>query len=123
MPVCVTCSQSDHPGHDCCDLDKQAEECKTNLELICEDTDELINVVKKVINKTKCQEKEAEADIDDACDQVKSTFKIMHKKLNKDENKMLTKLQNARRRVKQTVDITQPNNDPDKSGEFKILSS
>ena len=57
MPVCVTCSQSDHQGHDCCDLDKQAEVCKTKLEQICEDTDGLIDVVKKAIDKTKCHEK------------------------------------------------------------------
>ena len=104
MPVCVTCSQSDHQSHDCCDLDKQAEVCKTKLEQICEDR--LIDVVKKAIDKTKCHEKQADADIDDACDNVKSTFTIIHEKLNQKENNMLTKLQNIRRRVKQTVHTT-----------------
>ena len=106
MPVCVTCSQGDHRGHDCCDLDKQAEVCKTILEQICEDTEGLIGVVKKAIDKTKCQEKQAEADIDDISDNVKSTFKIMHEKLNKEENKMLSHLQNIRRRVKKIINAT-----------------
>ena len=106
MPVCVTCSQADHQSHDCCDLDKQAEVCKTKLEQICEDTDGLIDVVQKAIVKTKCQVKQAEADIDDACDAVKSTFKIMHKKLNEEEKKMLANLDHVRRRIKKTIDVT-----------------
>ena len=106
MPVCVTCSQGDHRGHDCCDLEKQAEICKTKLEKICEDTDGLIDVVKKAIDKTKCQEKQAEADIDDACIQVKSTFKIMHDKLNKEEKRMLANLHTVQKRVKKTIDVT-----------------
>ena len=106
MPVCVTCSQADHQGHDCCDLEKQAEECKTKLEQICEDTDGLIDVVKRAIDKTKSQEKQAQADIDDACDTVKSTFKIMHEKLNKEEKKMLANLQAVQKRVKKTIDVT-----------------
>ena len=106
MPVCVTCSQGDHRRHDCCDLDKQAEVCKTKLEQICEETDGLIYVVKKNIDKTKCQGKQAEADINDTCDNVKSTFKIMHEKLNQEENQILANLQNIRRRVKQAVDVT-----------------
>ena len=106
MPVCVTCSQGDHRGHECCDLEKQAEMCKIKLEQICKDTDGLIDVVKKAIDKTKCQEKQAEADIDDACDAVKSTFKIMHKKLNEEEKKMLSNLDHVRRRIKKTIDVT-----------------
>ena len=61
MPVCVTCSQGAHRGHNFCDLDKQAEVCKTKLEQICVDTDGLIDIVKQSIKKTKCQEKQAEA--------------------------------------------------------------
>ena len=106
IPVCVTCSQADHRSHDCCDLDKQAEVCKTKLEQICEDTDELINVVKKAMDKTKIQEKQAEADIDDAYDNVKSSFKIMHEKLNKEEQIILSDLKNAHRRVKKIIDAT-----------------
>ena len=106
MPVCVTCSQGDHRGHDCCDLDKQAEVCKTKLEQFCEDTDGLIVVVKKAIDKTKCQEKQAEADIADACDAVKSTFKLMHDKLNKEEKTILANLQNVSGFVKKTIDVT-----------------
>ena len=106
MPVCVTCSQGDHRGHECCDLEKQAEMCKIKLEQICKDTDGLIDVVKKAIDKTKCQEKQAKADIDDACDAVKSTFKIMHKKLNEEEKKMLSNLDHVRRRIKKTIDVT-----------------
>ena len=106
IPVCVTCSQGDHRGHDCCDLDKQAEVCKTKLDQICEDTDRLIDVVKKTIDKTKYQEKQAEADIDDTSDNVKSTFKIMHEKLNKEEKSMLTNLKDVRIRMKKTIDAT-----------------
>ena len=57
MPICVTCSQDDHRGHNSCDLDKQAEVCKTKLEQICVDTDGLIDIVKQSIEKAKCQEK------------------------------------------------------------------
>ena len=106
MPVCVTCSQGDHRGHECYDLEKQAEMCKVKLEQICEATDGLIAVVKKAIYNTKCQEKQAEADICDACDYVKSTFKITQEKLNKEETKILSDLQNIRRRVKKIIDAT-----------------
>ena len=106
VPLCVTCSQGDHRGHDCCDLDKQAEICKTKLEQIYEDTSGLINVVKKAMDKTKYQEKQAEAGFDDACASVKSTFKVMHEQLNKEENKMLSDINNIRRRVKKTIDAT-----------------
>ena len=105
-PICTTCSHGSHSGHTCCQLDKQAEVCKTKLEQICEDTDGLIHVVKQAMDKTTRQVKQAEADIDDACDNVKSAFKIMHDKLNKEENKMLSNLQAARRRVKKTGDVT-----------------
>ena len=122
MPVCVTCSQGDHRGHGCYDLGKQVEVCKTKLEQICEDTDVLIDAVKKAINKTKCQDKQAEADIDDACDRVKSTFKIMHRKLNQEENNMLTKCTSTRE-ANSSYHSRQPNPDPHKTREFKILSS
>ena len=125
MPVCVTCSQGDHRGHDCCDLGKQAEVCKTKLEQICEDTDGLIDVVKKAIDKTKCQEKQAAADIDYACDSVKSTFKIMDDKLNQKEKKMLGNLRDVGKRVKKTIVATlddDPNDDPGQYREPQILS-
>ena len=44
IPICTT-SHGNHNGHTCCELDKQAELCKTQLEQICEDTDRLIKVV------------------------------------------------------------------------------
>ena len=106
IPICTTCSHGSHSGHTCCELDKQAEVCKTKIDQIREDTDELIHVVKQAMDKTTRQVKQAEADIDDACDNVKSAFKIMHDKLNKEENKMLSNLQAARRRVKKTGDVT-----------------
>ena len=105
IPICTTCSHGNHSGHTCCELDKQAELCKTKLAQICEDTDGLIHVVKQAMDKTTRQVKQAEADIDDACENVKSAFKIMHDKLNKEENKMLSNLQAARRRVKKTGDV------------------
>ena len=37
---------------------------------------------KKIIDD--CQEKQAEADINDTCANLKSTFKIMHGKLNQE---------------------------------------
>ena len=107
MPICVTCSQADHQSHDYCDLDRQAEVCKTKLEQICEDTDVMIGVVIQAINKTKYQGKQAKADIDDACANVKFTFKVLHTKLHKEENKMLLKLQEASRRVAAIVDVTE----------------
>ena len=70
----TTCSHGNHSGHTCCELDKQAEVCKTKLEQICEDTDGLIHVVKQATDKTTRQVKQAEADIDDACENVKSAF-------------------------------------------------
>ena len=103
IPVCISCSQSDHRDHDCCDLDKQAEVCKTKLEQLCEDTDELIGVVKKNIDNIKCQQKQADADIDVACDSVKSTFNL---KLDKEEKKLLTSLRDVRRHAKKTIDAT-----------------
>ena len=106
MPVCTTCSQANHRDHDCCDLDEHADVCKTKLEQLCEDTNELIDVVKQTVDKTKCQVQQAEVDIDDACDNVKSIFKVMHEKLDEEENKMLFDLQDARRRLKKTGDVT-----------------
>ena len=99
VPICTTCSHGNHSGHTCCELDKQAEVCKTKLEKICEDTDGLIHVVKQAMDKTTRQVKQAEADIDDVCKNVKD-------KLNKEEKKMLSNLQAARRRVKKTGDVT-----------------
>ena len=106
IPICTTCSHGNHSGHTCCELDKQADVCKKKLEAICEDTDGLIHLVKEAMDKTTRQVKQAEADIDDACDNVKSAIKIMHDKLDKKEKKMLSHLQAARRRVKKTGDVT-----------------
>ena len=97
------CSQGDHRGHECCDLEKQAEICRAKLEQLWKDTDGLIEIVKKAIDKIKCQEKQAEADIDDACDYVTSTFRIMHEKLNQEEKRMLANLHNVC--IRKTIDI------------------
>ena len=105
-PMCNTCSNSIHDGHKRCGLDQQAEVCKIKLEQISDDTDCLIKTVKQAMDKTKSQVKHTEADIDDACDSVKSTFKIMHDKLNKEEVQMLTELKAVHRRVKKTGDVT-----------------
>ena len=106
IPICTTCSHGNHSGHTCCELDKQAEVCKTKLEQICEDTDGLIHVVKQAMDKTTRQVKQAEEDIDGACENDKSAFKIMPERLKNDEKKMLSNLQAARRRVKKTGDVT-----------------
>ena len=105
IPICTTCCQVDHQGHDCIEIDKQAEVCKTKLEQICEDTDGLIHQVKQAMDKTKCEAQQAETDIDEMCDNVKSTFKIMYDKLDEEEKKMLSDLQEARRRMRKTVDV------------------
>ena len=55
IPICTTCSHGNHSGHTYCELDKQAELGKTQL-------------------------KQAEADIDDVYDYVKSEFMIMRDK-------------------------------------------
>ena len=106
LPVCNTCSNSNHRNHDCCELEEQAKVCKTKLEQTREDTDELIGIVKQAIVKTKQQIEQAEADIDDACENVKSNFKLMHKKLEEDEKTILSEMREARKLVKKTGDIT-----------------
>ena len=105
MPVCVTCSQADHRGHDCCDLGKHADVCKTKLEQIRKETDELIDVVKQAMDKTKSEVCEAQTDINNVCDNVKSTFKTMHEKLDEEEERMLSDLKEARRRMRKTTDV------------------
>ena len=104
--MCNTCSNSIHDGHERCDLDQQAEVCKTKLEQICDDTDELIKAVKQAMGTTKKQVQQAEADIDDACGNVKFTFKKIHDKLDGEENQMLADLQAARRRMIKAGDVT-----------------
>ena len=99
LPICNTCSNSSHRGHDCCELEEQGEMCKKKLIQIGEDMDGLIKVVKQAVDKTTSQVKQAEADIDGAAETVKSTFKTIHDKLSKEEQKMLSDLQAARRRV------------------------
>ena len=106
IPICTTCSQANHRGHDVCELDKQAEVCKTNLEQIQEETDALIEQVKRAITKTESQAMKAQNDIDDISDTVKSSFKKMHDKLDAEEDKILSDLLEARKRVTKTTDIT-----------------
>ena len=106
QPMCNTCSNSTHNGHNRCGLDEQAEVCKTKLEEICVDTDDLIKTVKQFIDATTSQVKQAEADIDDACDNVKSVFKKIKDKLDEEENLMLANLQAIRRRMTKTGDVT-----------------
>ena len=106
IPVCTTCSQANHRGHDLCELDKQAIVCKIKLEQIGKDTDTLIEHVKQAIAETKSEAKKAEIDIDELFDNVKSTFKVMHDKLNAEEANILSELYEARRRVTKTVDVT-----------------
>ena len=109
FPVCVTCSQGDHRSHDCCDIEKQSDVCKMKLKQIREDTGRLIDQVKKVVDKTKGQVQQAERDIDDACENVTSTFDIMREKLDKEEKSMLLDLQDARKRTVKIRDATQVN--------------
>ena len=104
MPICITCCQLNHRDHVCCELEEQAKTCKSKLQEICKDTDCVIRVVKQVLEKNKQQRKQAEADITDACDNVKSTFKILHNTLDKEERKMLLNLKKARRSVTEIAD-------------------
>ena len=106
LPICNTCSNSSHRGHDCCELEEQADICRTKLDKICKDTDELIHIVERAMDKTKHQVQKAETDINRACDNVKSTFKKMHEKLTEEEEEMLSDLQEARSRAKKTADST-----------------
>ena len=106
QPMCNTCSNSIHDGHKRCELDKQAEVCKAQLEQIYVDTDGLIDVVKQAMDNTISQVKQAEVDFDEACDNVKSTFKILHDKLDEEEQKMLSDIRKAVRSVKKKGDVT-----------------
>ena len=106
QPMCNTCSNSIHDGHRRCELAKHAEKCKIKLEQICEDTDSLIHVVKQAIKQTETQLKQAETDIDGACDSVRSTFKMIHETLVEEEKKLLISLQQSRTYVKKTCDAT-----------------
>ena len=105
IPICTTCCQLNHQGHDCCELEEQAKVCKMKLQQISDDINDLINVVKQAIDKTVHQTKKAELDIDEACDNVILTFKIMHDKLNNEETRMLSDLHEIQRRVKKTADV------------------
>ena len=107
MPICVTCSQANHRSHDCIELDKRAAVCKSKLEQISEKTDWVIQYVKQAIDKTKCQLQLAETDIDEMCDNVKTTFKLRHQKLDEEEAQIVSELQDARRRVNKTCGIIQ----------------
>ena len=62
--------------------------------------------MKQAITKTESQAKKAQNDIDDISDTVKSYFKKMHDKLDAEEDKILSDLSEARKRVTKTTDIT-----------------
>ena len=109
VPICNTCSNSNHRDHDFIELEEQAKVCKVKLEEVCEDTDGLIHAVRQAIDKTNHQVQQAEVDINDACENVKSTFKILHDKLDEDEKEMLHDLQAAGRRVKRTASNIEDN--------------
>ena len=105
IPICTTCCQVNHQGHDCVEIDNEADVCKLKLEDINKATDRLIDVVKQAIDKTKVQIEQAEVDIDGMNHNVKSAFKKMHDDLDEEEKKMLSDLEAARRRVKKTSDV------------------
>ena len=109
VPVCSICFNSIHKAHDHCRLDKQAELCKSDLEQIREDTDDLIDVAKEAVHKTKQQVKQAEKDINGACDKVKLSFKILHGKLDKEEANILSDLERARGRMRTQSESTEDN--------------
>ena len=104
IPMCTTCCQVSHQGHDCIEIDKEAEVCKVKLEQICEDTDRLIDVVKQVIEETKLQRRKAEEDIDSMNHHIQSAFKTIPGNLDEEEKKILSDLQKVRRRVQKTSD-------------------
>ena len=106
QPMCNTCSNSIHDGHKRCELERQGVICKVKLQQTSKDTDRLIDYVKEAMMKTKQQAKQAERDIDDACDNIKSTFKTIRDKLDREESKLLSEMKNVRRRVKKTVNVT-----------------
>ena len=105
LPVCVTCSETIHISHHCTELDKVIPMCKRKLEKISERTDWLLQRIKQARDKTKSQIQHAEDDIDDMIDNVKSSFKLRHQKLDKEENQILLKLYKASKRVKNTSDV------------------
>ena len=106
QPMCNTCSNSIHDGHKRCELERQGAICKVKLEQTSKDTDRLIDYVKEAMMKTKQQAQQAERDIDDACNNIKSTFKTIRDKLDREESKLLSDMKNVRGRVKKTVDVT-----------------
>ena len=105
VPICVTCSQINHRSHDCIELVKRATVCKTKLEKMCERTNWLIEHVIQAIDKTTGQIQQAETDINNMIDNVKTTFKEKHLKLDEEEKKILLELQEAHRRMKKTSDV------------------
>ena len=106
QPMCNTCSISVHDGHKRCELEKQGAVCKIQLKQTSNDTNRLIEDVKQAMKKTKQQAQQADRDIDDVCDNIKSTFKAIRDKLDKEEDKMLSEIHNVRRRVNKVVDVT-----------------
>ena len=106
VPMCSTCSVSVHDGHRRCELERQGLICKEKLGQLSKRTDRLIDHVKNAMMKTKQQAQQAETDIDKMCENVKSTFKTMHEKLDQEEKKMLSNIYQVRRRLKKVVDVT-----------------
>ena len=104
-PVCSTCSQAFHREHDCLDIEEEAQTCKTNLQQIYENTEGLIHHVKQAIDKTKYELQEAETDINNMSENVKSTFKIIHEYFDKEEQKLMADLQEARKQVNKITNI------------------
>ena len=106
LPVCQICCHDNHRGHDCCMFQEQAAVCKIKLRQLHEDTQGLIHVVKQAVDKTRIQVEQAEADINEACCNVQSTFKAIHERLHVEEQNMLSDIHDASRRVKKTADVT-----------------
>ena len=106
QPMCNTCSISVHDGHKRSELERQGAVCKIKLEQTSKYTDMLIEDVKQAMMKSKQQAQQADRDIDDVCDNIKSTFKAIRDKLDKEENKMLSEIHSVRRRVNKVVDVT-----------------
>ena len=100
IPICSTCSRVNHRYHDCIEIDKQAQICKTELEKIREGTDRLIIDVTEAMSETKQKVKQADDDIVEICENVKTAFQIMHNKLDKEEFMIISDLEKAFGRVK-----------------------
>ena len=104
IPICSTCYHEHHSSHNHCHLDEHADVCKTKLLEIGVKTDQLIKFVEKTMDKTKCNILQANADIKQMCDTVKSTFRTLHKKLEKEEKTIMEDLKGKHKRVQEVTD-------------------